>query len=89
MEKATLSNVRGLSMLERLDYTKNEKSREAWERLLATAGLRTDPPYSAVYGIYKDGQLIATGARDARASSVSPSTTTTGAAPFFTSCCPA
>jgi [citrate (pro-3S)-lyase] ligase len=64
MEKATLSNVRGLSMLERLDYTKNEKSREAWERLLATAGLRTDPPYSAVYGIYKDGQLIATGARD-------------------------
>ncbi len=51
-------------MLERLDYAKNEKSREEWEKLLATAGLRTDPPYTAVYGIYKDGQLVATGARD-------------------------
>jgi [citrate (pro-3S)-lyase] ligase len=51
-------------MLERLDYTKNEKSREAWNKLLAAAGLRTDPPYTAVYGIFRDGQLVATGARD-------------------------
>ena len=51
-------------MLERLDYAKNERSREAWEKLLETAGLRPDPPYTAVYGIYKDGQLVATGARD-------------------------
>ena len=51
-------------MLERLDYAKNERIREAWEKLLETTGLRTDPPYTAVYGIYKDGQLVATGARD-------------------------
>ncbi len=51
-------------MLERLDYANNEKSREAWEKLLATAGLRADPPYSVVYGMYRNGELIATGARD-------------------------
>ena len=51
-------------MLERLDYANNEKSREAWEKLLASAGLRSDPPYTAVYGLYSDGDLIATGARD-------------------------
>jgi [citrate (pro-3S)-lyase] ligase len=51
-------------MLERLDYAKNERSREAWEKLLEMAGLRPDHPYTAVYGIYKDGQLVATGARD-------------------------
>lgn len=51
-------------MLERLDYTKNAKNRQEWEQLLLTAGLRTDPPYTAVYGIYREGQLIATGARD-------------------------
>ncbi len=51
-------------MLERLDYSSNEKSHREWENLLFLAGIRPDPPYTAIYGIYKDDQLVATGARD-------------------------
>jgi [citrate (pro-3S)-lyase] ligase len=51
-------------MLERLDYTKSEINRVAWENLLSASGLRPDPPYTAVYGVFRDDQLVATGARD-------------------------
>lgn len=51
-------------MLERLDYTTNKKSREEWQQLLTQAGLREDPPYTAVFGLYEEDRLIATGARD-------------------------
>ena len=54
-------------MLERLDYAKNERT-EAWESCLETTGLRTDP-LTAVYGIYKDGQLMPPERGTARASS--------------------
>ena len=51
-------------MLERLDYTKSEINRVAWENLLSASGLRPDPPYTAVYGVFRDDQLVATGGRD-------------------------
>ncbi len=51
-------------MLERLNITKYLDVREKWEQLLTDAGLKRDPPYSVVYGIYEDDRLVATGARD-------------------------
>ena len=51
-------------MFVRLDISQETADRKAWEDLLAASGLRPDPPYSAVYGIYEEGRLAATGARD-------------------------
>ncbi len=51
-------------MLERLDITGLSEARQAWKALLEETGLKTDPPYSVVLGIYEEGQLVATGARD-------------------------
>ena len=48
-------------MLERLNITKYLDVREKWEQLLTDAGLKRDPPYSVVYGIYEDDRLVATG----------------------------
>lgn len=51
-------------MFEHLDIDRHTETRQQWEALLASAGLRVDPPYSAVYGIFEDSRLVATGARD-------------------------
>ncbi|NLB28439.1 MAG: GNAT family N-acetyltransferase [Clostridiaceae bacterium] len=51
-------------MFEQLDIGEQTTTRQEWEALLAAAGVRADPPYSAVYGIYENGQLVAAGARD-------------------------
>lgn len=51
-------------MLERLAIAENKQVRQEWEALLHTADLKSDPPYSVVYGIYEEGRLVATGARD-------------------------
>ena len=51
-------------MFVRLDISQETADRKAWEDLLAASGLRPDPPYSAVFGIYEEGRLAATGARD-------------------------
>lgn len=53
-------------MLERLDIINSSQVREEWEGLLEEARLKKDPPYSGVFGIYEDGRLLATGARDDR-----------------------
>ncbi|NLA82175.1 MAG: GNAT family N-acetyltransferase [Clostridiaceae bacterium] len=51
-------------MLEVLDIINNSQVRQDWEKLLTASGLKYDPPYSVIYGIYEEGQLLATGARD-------------------------
>lgn len=51
-------------MLERLNITELPEVAQEWEELLDEAELKKDPPYSVVLGIYEDGQLVATGARD-------------------------
>ncbi len=52
-------------MVERLEHIiKNEADREEWENLLQRSGIRQEPPYDAIYGIYDDGRLVATGARE-------------------------
>lgn len=51
-------------MVELLDINRQTSVRREWEKLLSLAGLQSDPPYSAVYGIYVNGRLAATGARD-------------------------
>ncbi|NLA95222.1 MAG: GNAT family N-acetyltransferase [Clostridiaceae bacterium] len=51
-------------MFEQLDLGEQTAARQEWETLLMSAGLTADPPYSSIYGIFDDGRLVATGARD-------------------------
>ncbi|HPX93574.1 MAG TPA: hypothetical protein PK646_00420 [Bacillota bacterium] len=51
-------------MVEHLDIDKQTGIRQQWEALLSSAGLQADPPYSSVHGIFENGRLVATGARD-------------------------
>lgn len=51
-------------IFEHLDIGGHTATRQQWEALLAAVGLKTDPPYSSVYGIFDKGRLVATGARD-------------------------
>ncbi len=51
-------------VVEHLDIEGDGLDRQRWEALLKVSGLGTDPPYSAVYGIHANDQLVATGARD-------------------------
>ena len=52
-------------MVERLEHIiEKEADRVEWEQLLQRSGIRQEPPYDAIYGIYGDGRLIATGARE-------------------------
>ncbi len=56
--------TKGNLMFEQLDIGEQTATWQEWEALLASAGLRADPPYSSVYGIYEGGRLVAAGARD-------------------------
>ena len=52
-------------MVERLEHIiENETDRKEWEELLQQSGIRQEPLYDALYGIYDDGRLVATGARE-------------------------
>lgn len=52
-------------MVERLEHIIEKKAdREEWEQLLQRSDIRQEPPYDALYGIYSDGRLVATGARE-------------------------
>ncbi len=52
-------------MVESLEHIiENDVDRVEWEQLLQRSGIRQEPPYDALYGIYDDGRLVATGARE-------------------------
>lgn len=51
-------------MVERLPIDTSHGTRDAWEALLDRAGLRPEQPLDVVFGMYDDGELIATAARD-------------------------